>query len=664
MSTNGQMWCEAKRWAVASREEYAYAFGPDQIVRYAELPPAEFAEEAIAYLTGASGCSKLSLEGQPVAGSWKTLFAGWQPVGPESAGPARPQRLVHVIVPLDASGSGAAYLSENNCTWRVTVTPYFRMAAVGAVPEGESGIEYRIVGERRDERTGEWQYQIEKREQLVTVIAAHVIEDDAFKTVWQQAFYGVRAGDLDESGKAVALWAADGWAAGTVVRTVFEQKNANCTRDVVQHKTVAKAVGGAESERELSLRLAREEWKDLNQAVGDDAAAEPAEGVRERRRKVRNADGTWDNAVERRTERELLDARTVVAVTGDETSSDVTHENTAVPAELPAEAEGESLELVKERTDGGRWVSRLVRRVARLIAGNVRNRRQDLFERVDETGDLNVASSELPGEIAAARAGVWYEQMLDRLAHLKWRVRTVRHTELPVFMAEEEQVKTPLLTRTRVQNNNYSQKWTLGTSEYGRLRHVMTRGGLLNTERELVTDKAGEYADYGFEDTYLERRWSWTVVTRDKPSDLGVKLEGRTLTRTEWRRAEGGAWLKTTVVRTAPGMKMFVQMDKATKSTVGLTVGRTLSRQRTVKWLFAKMEDIRADAEAFMGSLSGFVVVHDSGLSVTTTYFNYTDDVSFSLSVDDFGLWSGVVMMRSELANGAAADSVSVVAGS
>lgn len=656
MSTNGQMFCETALWRLAGREEYAYEFGPDQIVRYAALPPTDTMEETLAYLTGASGCSRLTLEGRSVTGVWKTLYAGWQPVGPEADGALRPLRLVHVIVPADASGSADAYVTENNCTWRVSVTPYFRQAAPGTAPAGSSGITYRITGERVDERTGEWQYQIERREQLTTTTGVITLEEDAFKTVYQQGWYGIRTGNKDHAGAAVALWETDGWPAGTTVRDVFIQKNDNCTTDIIQQKTVAKAVAGARQERTENLRERRAEVTDRNMPALEAEEVLAAGGVIERRGGELNADGTADNRRVTVTEQEVADSRTRTVRTADMELTETLHENAAAAAEMPAEAEGEEVELVRERTDGRLWTNTLVRRVARLMAGARRRVVKDKFETVEEDVDRGVASADKPAEIGEPAGGVWYEQLYEWAFGRKWDCGLTRHTEKHVAVARSAQVRTPLLTRARQEARNAPGVLGLAADEYGSADAEMTRGGLWSGGKELVTDTLGARAAAEYESHYLESREETQEVVAAEGS-AGAVLSGRTLTRLTFRRTDGGGWLRTTLRRTVPEARQFTLTDMTTTGPVPPASGHDprlpqlgdvmMSHTRTLLFLNAQMAQVKAAADAFMANKNGFV----TETTAQRWFWSYETETGFGLRPDEFGTWTGTLTLRASLVN-------------
>jgi hypothetical protein len=708
MSNNGQRWCETALWRLAKREQYAYEFGPDQMVRWAALPPVDTMEETLAWLKTAEACAALTLEGRAVTGSWKTAWAGWQPVGGEADGATRPMRLVHVCVPADAAGTGAAYVTENNCTFRVSVTPYFRQDAVAAPPAGSSGVVYRVTGERRDEITGEWQWQLERREQITTSVAARVKEEDAFKTVWQQAFYGVREGDVDDNGDAVALWNPAAQPQGTLVENVFVQKNDNCTFDIIQNKTVAKAVTAAKTERERDAFTDRETVTDRNQAEGAAEFTAAAGGLVTRQAKELNADGTFDNTRSTEQEREEASARVRVSRSGEETVTETLSRSQAAAAALPTEEEGTVDELVAEKTKGSWYDNRITRAVARLITGAERRVSRTVFETVEEGMDRNVATADKPAEIGAASGGVWHEQVFRRLAHMKWSVGLTRHTENDVAEAEvssrrtifetetaveeitagapaaapeaaggvyvesrgsvtpggkhrkrtlttaEQHVpgaqsgvtRTPGAVRTLAGARNSEISGALGAGEYGSVRNDATPGGRLNVTKETVADVVGALLGTEYESHYLETRSERQEVVASE-SSAGAVLSGRTLTRASFRRTDGGGWVKTTTVRTAPAARQFTLVNHTSTSLLppySNGFSPTTAHTQTTLFLNASMADIQAVAEAFMANKTSFVT--NDGVNWIYYYWGWETEVAFGLRPDEFGTWNGTLTMR------------------
>ena len=285
-------WCLNQKWKAARWETLKYTFGEGALVRYVDEPALADMEGLVEFLLDAESCANLKVNEKRVHGTYVPAAAWWETVTVRGA---ERVRLYHECVPADAAGSGTAYVTENGCTYTVTMTPYFRQAAVAAPPAGTSGVSYRITGERADPRTGLWMFTLETREQKTTTTGVVTVRDDAFATVTEQTFYGVRTGNTDHTGAAVAgLWTAGVSPAGTLVENVQVRKNENCTTDVTQRKTVAKA-------REATVERYKTKFETgvtitlRNQAAAVNAFVAVAGGVITRRSSKENDDGTFDN---------------------------------------------------------------------------------------------------------------------------------------------------------------------------------------------------------------------------------------------------------------------------------------------------------------------------------------------------------------------------------
>ncbi len=248
MSTNGQQFCENALWRTARRRDFSYQWAEKMLVRYVENPPLAMAEEAVAYLLGADGAAKLTADGKVVTGTWRTVEAWLEESKPDRQG-LRVLRLYHSCVPAANAVADTDYTAGNNCTFRVTHTPYFRLLTLPVPPAGTSGVTYEIAGERRDPETGLWMCTVVRREQFTTWTGIVTAADDIFKTVTEQTFLGVRTGDVlafKAGAEAGTLWTAGNPEKGTLIENVSVSKNDNCTTNVTQRKTVAKTgTGGA-----------------------------------------------------------------------------------------------------------------------------------------------------------------------------------------------------------------------------------------------------------------------------------------------------------------------------------------------------------------------------------------------------------------------------------
>lgn len=252
----------------------------------------------LAALAGDSPRASLTVEGAAEEGAWRLVRAWWEREESRQAGDNL--LALHVFYADAGEGAEAAYVAEDGCAYRVTAEPHWDEPEVPDAPEGSSGIVYRITGARRDDETGLWEYVVEKRERLTVATGVRVMADDEFRRVEQQTFVGVREGDVDHTGAAVALWAVGNPEPGVLVENVSVTKNDDCTVDIVQRRTAAHAETG-EVRRERTVFGEVETVTLRNQPEAVDAFVDVAGGKVTVRTARLNDDGTWDNTQTVRT---------------------------------------------------------------------------------------------------------------------------------------------------------------------------------------------------------------------------------------------------------------------------------------------------------------------------------------------------------------------------
>jgi hypothetical protein len=240
----------------------------------------------------------IQVEGSVYPGQWKLRRAWWEREDPRQAGDNL--LTLHKYYVLDDGGDTETFYSEDNCTWRVSLEFHWDESAVADVPKGSSGITYAVRNASRDEETGLWDYIVERREHITTTTGIVETGCDAFREIWQQGFYGVREGMLDHTGQKPALWEVHEQPQGTLVEVIFIQKNDDCTTDIIQRKTLAKAAQ-ARVDRELTAFADTLRVTLRNQPEAVDAAVEVAGGIVTARQSELNPDGTYDNTQTERT---------------------------------------------------------------------------------------------------------------------------------------------------------------------------------------------------------------------------------------------------------------------------------------------------------------------------------------------------------------------------
>lgn len=292
----GAQWYSQAKWEVFKREDVANVYGEDLIIRYVEMTDTSHLEDAVTYIKSLATFTDPVVRGKPVTGTWVTRSVWYEEGRPY--GKAGTLRLYHAMCPQGSDTGDGLYVTEDGCSYKVTYTFFWRQASLmKPVTPGTSGIEYSIKGQSKDPVTGFWNYVLEKREQFTTWTGIVTAADDIFKTVTEQTFLGVRTGDVlaFKAGADVGtLWTAGNPTAGTLIENVSVSKNDNCTTNVTQRKTVAKAAQGT-VERSRTAFGDRQTITLLNQPTAVDAFVAVANGVVTVHAAKPNADGTFDN---------------------------------------------------------------------------------------------------------------------------------------------------------------------------------------------------------------------------------------------------------------------------------------------------------------------------------------------------------------------------------
>ena len=447
----GEQFCKKAQWYRTEEMSFGFTAGGDTLTRYCEMPPNMLIDDAIAYLVGVNGCAALTMDGIALAGSWRTMVAGCVPVGPESAGRSRKMRIFHTIAKLNG-GTGTAWV-ETNCTYVVTVTPYFRQVAVASPTTGTSGITYSIEGSRRDDRTGLWDYLVVKREQLTTTTGIVVTEDDKFKTVSEQTFYGVRTGNLNHLGAAVALWTVGVTPDGTEYETVSVRKNDNCTTDISQRKTVAKEVTDQTVANTQTVFDKTESATDRNQAEAVNALVTVAGGVVTERRSEENEDGTFNNTETKKTAIAVTGAVEANTQTIFEKSESKTDRNQAAAVKaLVTVAGGVVTERRAEENPDGTFDNVETKKTAIAVTGAVEANTQTIFEKSESKTDRNQAAA--VKALVAVSAGVITQRKAETNPDGTFDNVETKNTEVAVSEAVKEQTGDLFSARVRVASKN------------------------------------------------------------------------------------------------------------------------------------------------------------------------------------------------------------------
>lgn len=299
--TPTETWYANADWRSFQRTEYPYQYAEDVVIRYIDLTDPRDLEAKVTYLSALTGITTLKVNGETVVGTWNTHFARYEPVNPNDDR-NYVIRLYHALIPAGLTTGDGVYVTENNCTYKTSLTFYWRQAALmNPVTAGTSGVTYRITGINRDRFTGLYDYILEKREQITTYVAEHVVGDTQFDVTYEQKFVGVRktaegtdAYTKDNAGNVItALYPMTNVQGTTYTQDIT--KNENCTADITQRKTVAK------TNVELSVQRSRTAFSDTetkvtrNATVAVNAYVAITGGVITVQSSKLNDDGTFDN---------------------------------------------------------------------------------------------------------------------------------------------------------------------------------------------------------------------------------------------------------------------------------------------------------------------------------------------------------------------------------
>ncbi len=439
--TRAASWLEGRKWKLEESRSLADA-GYEELTltlnETADACPRDMLAAVVRAIEAAeNGVEQTALEAEGAVhdGTWLLKRVDWRREG-DGRNPPQDNRLqLYKRYVRVTDKNPAAHVMENNCFWVVTHMFRFNMAAIEAVPAGSSGVTYAIRGASADKETRLWDYVVEKREQLTTSTGVVTVEDDAFKTVYQRGWYGVRTGDKTHTGAAVALWDPAAQPAGTLVTTPFIQKNDNCTIDIIQRRTVYKNVDNAgHSEDKDFFRTATVQEAVAAAELGEAPAA--SGGVSVEHKSDLDPSGKWRTRVVTEAEERDLDGTEIQEQEDlSETVSVTENRGKGSAAAVGSPAVGTLRSVVNTRSKGGLWVQRITERVAKLWKEHTVRRVWDYFEKVLEKRSSGVAKADLP-VIAEAGGGTWSELELKEREHGKWDVTEVKHAEQNVPDAE------------------------------------------------------------------------------------------------------------------------------------------------------------------------------------------------------------------------------------
>lgn len=267
-------WCADKYWQYQRRQEWTYSWHGDVLVRYHELtmPDPEFTAGLIDWLKSPESVHGFTDGEKVYAGCTvynrpAALGEDWKPVSAwyeQQEGQIDDRTKLKVIRIYQAlqrnpqSGSGEGpFVMENGCMQKVSFTYHWKVAELPAVPQGESGVTYRLGGVSKDDETGMWTCYLEKRERVMQELTEYTSDNTDFVSRTEKQILGVKQADVDGTGRQASA------RLGVIVRRRVK-KNEDCTSDVINETEVAKPVKEASVTVERTLRAKTTVTEDRN----------------------------------------------------------------------------------------------------------------------------------------------------------------------------------------------------------------------------------------------------------------------------------------------------------------------------------------------------------------------------------------------------------------
>lgn len=259
-------WCKSHYWQLQERRGWRYAFHESVMVRYyeeANLDPT-LLEPLVEFLTGDAWHDSFTVHNKPMDMSgWKTRDVWYETRDGDvkADNKLKRTRIYHAVYKESVDGAGdGPYVVENGCKWKVSHVFHWKVAALPEVPQGESGVQWRLQGVARDDETGLWSCVLEKRETVRQDVPEYGTAATVFEERSEEQHLGVKQGEVASAGKPASA------GGGVMVRRQV-RKNEDCTSDVVNDTIEELPVSGAVSETTRLMRGTRTVTVNRNQAT-------------------------------------------------------------------------------------------------------------------------------------------------------------------------------------------------------------------------------------------------------------------------------------------------------------------------------------------------------------------------------------------------------------
>lgn len=367
-------------WQVLNRAQWKYVFHPKTLVRYIEDSSMREDEVKLIleYLSSDDCISQLNLYDQKVEG-YKPIKA-WFEASNRAQGNIRALRLYHALQTDLSEADDGPYVVEEGCAWKVSHTYVWQSSAVPEAQKSTSGVMYRIQSLNRDPETGLYSYVIEKRERVQQDIPEYVREVNAFATVKEELHLGVKAEDIETTGKIASS------GNGVLVERKVT-KNEDCTSDIqnvtVTEETVENAI--VTKSKKLHAVITSVTHRNEATALTDDTSELK---VGESRKSQMTPGGLYDNTHEQVDQEEVGEIGTDCEKTIFAHESRNTKNQNYKPEQCTRDAgEGHIYSKSARQTEYGTWDVTETDRKELAVSGAVKSYRKTLHGVIETTED-------------------------------------------------------------------------------------------------------------------------------------------------------------------------------------------------------------------------------------------------------------------------------------
>ena len=314
----------------------------------------------------------------------------------------------------------------------------------------------------------------------------------------------------------------------------------------------------------------------------------------------------------------------------------------AVPREVadampgPSAADGVTVQVTKQETPGGR-VNVTTGRTSELDVGEAaKSVARTAFGYTEESESVGPLAEV---DAAAAGGGVTETVSASLTPGRKHRRRVSRSVETPFRNASVSFTRSAFGTRTEESDRSVSQARSLAPGELGTVASQVTPGLLRNTSKTVATAAVGAVTGGSKATDVLYDQESQSVIA-DKPGldEAGILPDGRLVSVSYQVDPDTGACHRSVETKTPRETREYVLTDIVTEGFYRLSTGASMPTvlEHIKAVLFYNVEFAVAQKAA-----RDFLTMHNN-----QTLVWYKQSISFSLSPNLSGLWSGTLTME------------------